>query len=65
MPRLFSDCGTPTASTGYTVGTFTTTDFESTSTMSCDTGYTGTAQDITCQAGRSWSTPTGCTIVGK
>ena len=62
---LFTVCGNPSPSTGYTVGTFTTVDFQSTSTMNCDTGYTGSAADITCQANRTWTSPSGCTIVGK
>ena len=60
-----SDCGTPTADTGYLVGLYSTTTYGSSSTMSCATGYEGTAADITCTADGTWSSQTGCSIVGK
>ena len=65
MFLLFTDCGAPSATAGYTVGTYSTTDFQSTVPMNCATGYTGSAADITCQANRTWTPPSGCTIVGK
>ena len=61
---FFSDCGTPTEDTGYLVVSYSLTTYESISTMTCDTGYEGSAFDITCEAGGSWSNQTGCTIVG-
>ena len=60
-----SDCGTPTADTGYVVGLYSTTTYGSSATMRCATGYDGTAVDITCTAGGTWSSQTGCSIVGK
>ena len=33
--------------------------------MTCDTGYEGTAADITCTVVGNWSTQTGCSIVSK
>ena len=60
-----SDCNTPTADTGYLVGLYSATTYGSSSTMSCATGYDGTAADITCAADGSWSSQTGCSIVGK
>ena len=33
--------------------------------MLCATGYEGTAADITCTADGTWSSQTGCSIVGK
>ena len=33
--------------------------------MTCDTGYEGTAADITCTADGTWSAQTGCSIVSK
>jgi len=56
------DCLTPTADTGYVVGTGGTT-YLSTYTMSCSTGYYGPAQEISCLASGSWTSQTGCTIV--
>ena len=35
------------------------------STMTCATGYKGTAANITCEAGGSWSLQTGCFITGS
>ena len=59
------DCSTPTADTGYVVGSYPSTTYGSNSGMTCDTGYEGTAADITCTAEGNWTTQTGCTIVGK
>ena len=56
---------TPTADTGYAVVSAPVTTYEGISTMNCATGYEGTAANITCEAGGSWSTQTGCTIKGK
>lgn len=58
-------CPAPATTTGYTNPSYTNLTYESTATMSCDTGYTGTASDIICQADKQWSTPVGCTIIGK
>ena len=60
-----ADCGTPTAITGYVVGSYPATTYNSSSNMTCDTGYEGTAADITCTADGTWSTQTGCSIVSK
>ena len=59
------DCSTPTADTGYVVGSSLSTTYESISSMTCDTGYEGTAANITCTSEGTWSSQTGCTIVGK
>ena len=60
-----SDCGTPTANTGYAVESAPVTTYEGISTMACDTGYEGSASNITCTSAGTWSSQTGCTIVGK
>ena len=60
-----SDCRAPTADTGYVVVSALVTTYEGISTMTCATGYEGTAANITCEAGGSWSSQTGCSIVGK
>ena len=63
---FFSECGTPTATTGYSLGTYGTTNYESTVTVTCDTnGYQGAGTTITCQYDRSWSSLTGCQRKGK
>jgi len=54
-------CGNPTQ-TNYVIESGTSV-FESTRTVSCATGYTGTATDIACQADGTWTTSAGCTIV--
>ena len=41
------------------------TTYEGISTMTCATGYEGTAANITCTDAGTWSTQTGCTIAGK
>ena len=47
------------------VDSYSATTYDSTSTMLCVTGYEGTPADITCTAGGTWSSQTGCSIVGK
>jgi len=56
------NCGTPTAPTGYALGSGSTT-YGSTYTMTCATGYSGTAVSLTCQSSESWTSTSGCTIV--
>jgi hypothetical protein len=56
------DCGVPTAGTGYLLG-FGSTTYGSTFSMTCDTGYLGSASWITCQAGGTWTSSSGCVIV--
>ena len=60
-----SDCSAPTADTGYVVVSAPVTTYEGISTMTCATGYEGTAANITCTDAGTWSTQTGCTIKGK
>jgi len=55
------DCGVPIAHTGYVVGTGSTT-YGSTYSITCATGYNGTADSLTCQSDGSWSSQTGCNI---
>jgi len=56
------NCGTPVASTGYALGSGSTT-YNSSFSMSCASGYTGTAATLTCRADGTWSAQSGCTIV--
>jgi hypothetical protein len=56
------NCGNPTAGTGYALGSGSTT-YGSTYTMTCVTGYTGTAASLTCESSGSWSSQSGCTLV--
>ena len=67
--RLYiTDCGSPSQE-GYTL----TANLDTTYTMeanvdtSCATGYTGTPDQsvVTCQASGTWTTATGCTVVGE
>ena len=60
-----SDCGTPIADTGYVVGSYSVTTYGSSLNMTCDTGYNGTATDITCTDEGTWSSQDGCSIVSK
>jgi len=53
---------TPPTQTGYTIASGAST-YQSTRTVSCATGYFGSAAPITCQADSFWSAPSGCTIV--
>ncbi len=55
-------CGTPMASLGYVLGSGGTT-YGSAYTMTCASGYQGTALSITCQASGSWTTPSGCSLI--
>jgi hypothetical protein len=50
------------AGTGYALGSGSTT-YGSTYTMTCATGYSGTAASLTCQSSGSWTSQSGCTIV--
>ena len=45
------------------VGEYSETTYDSSINMTCDTGYEGTAADITCTDEGTWSTQTGCSIV--
>jgi hypothetical protein len=57
------DCRMPVAGTGYVVGTDSLTTDGSTYSMTCATGYSGTAISITCTADGTWSSSSGCAIV--
>jgi hypothetical protein len=54
------DCGIPSASTGYVVGSAPSTTYGSTCSMTCATGYSGSATSVTCQSSGSWTISTGC-----
>jgi hypothetical protein len=56
------NCNSPIASTGYVLGSGSTT-YGSTYSMTCAAGYTGNAASLTCQSSGSWSSQSGCTIV--
>ena len=60
-----TDCGTPSATEGYTLGTVGLTTFGKTVSFTCATGYTGDAGSISCTASETWSAPSGCARVGK
>jgi hypothetical protein len=55
-----NDCGIPSR-TGYVVGSGGTT-YQSIRSVTCATGYSGTAASITCQADSTWTDFSGCTI---
>jgi len=57
------NCGIPSASPGYVVGTASSTTYGSTCSMTCATGYSGTAASLSCQSSGSWSAQSGCTII--
>jgi len=48
--------------TGYNIATGSSTN-GSTRTVTCVTGYSGTATSITCGSNGAWSSSTGCTII--
>ena len=52
---------------GYEFTGTTATTYQGTSSVSCTTGYDGTASPttITCEASGSWTTVSGCTIKGN
>ena len=56
----FSDCGSPSADTGYVIDSSTGTTLDSTASLSCHTDYTGSPSDIVCEL-TGWSTQSGCT----
>ena len=60
------DCGTPTV-IGYAFTGTTATTYQGASSVSCATGYDGTASPTTinCEASGSWTSVSGCTIKGK
>ena len=62
---LYKDCGSP-GETGYAFTGTTATTYGGTSSVSCASGYEGTASPATvsCDSTGSWSTVTGCTIKG-
>ena len=62
---LIADCGTP-SETGYTFTGTTTTTYQGTSSVSCATGYDGTANPstVSCEDTGSWTLVSGCTIKG-
>lgn len=55
------DCGSPASQTGYTIATGTTT-IGSTRTVTCASGYGGTATALTCQSSGMWTASTGCIV---
>lgn len=57
------NCSTPTASTGYVLGSGATT-YGSVYTMTCNTasGYVGAAVAITCQSSGAWTAQSGCSL---
>jgi len=55
-------CGIPIPTTGYALGSGSTT-ANSVYTMTCVTGYTGSAASLTCQSNLAWTSQSGCTIV--
>jgi len=56
-------CGIPIPTTGYALGSGSTT-ANSVYTMTCATGYTGSAASLTCQSNLAWTSQSGvCTIV--
>ena len=57
---VLSDCGSPSADTGYVIDSSTGTTIDSTASLSCQTGYTGSPSDIVCEL-TGWSTQSGCT----
>lgn len=59
------DCGPPSVLTGYSAAAGGTT-YQSTRTVTCDTGngYTGNPPVITCDATGSWTAYSGCTTGG-
>ena len=65
MYFFMSDCGTPSA-TGYVFTGTTATVYQGTSSVSCATGYDGTASPttVTCEDTGSWTTVSGCGIKG-
>ena len=69
MPGLsiiLLDCGTPSTA-GYVFSGTTATTYQGTSSVSCATGYDGTASpaSITCEASGSWTSLSGCTVKGN
>jgi len=57
----YRDCGAPSTQTGYTIASGTTY-YGSTRTITCASGYSGTATSRTCQSSGSWTSSTGCTL---
>ena len=57
---VFSDCGSPSADTGYVIDSSTGTTLDSTASLSCHADYTGSPSDIVCEL-TGWSTQSGCT----
>jgi len=55
-----ADCGIPSESDGYTIGSGSSTVYQSTYSISCASGFSGTPEAISCQASGSWSSPFGC-----
>ena len=61
---FISDCNAP-VSTGYSY-TYTETTYEATASVTCATGYEGTATpvNVKCQATGQWESVSGCDIKG-
>jgi hypothetical protein len=55
-------CPSTPTQTGYTIATGAST-FGATRTVTCATGYSGTASVISCSSSASWTASSGCTIV--
>ena len=60
-----SDCGNPSASEEYRIGTIGLTTFGETVFFTCATGYTGDWGSISCESSGNWSSPSGCARVGN
>ena len=54
-------CPSSPTQTGYTFASGSS-EYGATRSVSCATGYTGTASQITCQSSLSWTASSGCTI---
>ena len=61
---FFTDCGTPSETTGYVLGTVGSVVYQSTRDVTCAVGYAGSPDPILCQANASWTEPSGCVLVG-
>jgi hypothetical protein len=60
----FVDCGQPSSSPGYVINSGQSgTGYNAVQTVSCESGYSGTAANIVCQQDLTWSSSSGCTAV--
>jgi hypothetical protein len=60
VSNMCQGCGVP-SQTGYTIASGGVT-YDSVRTVTCASGYIGTASSITCQSSGSWTTSTGCNV---